>query len=121
MDEKKAIAPHYSPFLRTKGGETIYISGQLPVDNETKLPISDDIKYQVKYALEKIEKIIRSQGGSKQNIVRTVAYTNDMQLWDEINEAYKEFFGEYKPARTIVAVKAIHFGAMVEIEGIAVI
>ena len=121
MDEKQVVIPNYSPFLKIRGGETIYISGQLPVDEYSKIPISDNIQTQVKCALEKIEKILVSQGGSKKNIVKTVAYTNDMNLWDEINQAYKEFFGEYKPTRTIVAVKEIHFGAMVEIEGIAVI
>ncbi|SUP39474.1 RidA family protein [Veillonella criceti] len=121
MNLKKSVIPHYSSFLRVKGGETIYISGQLPIDTETKKPVSKETKDQVRLALKKMEDIIKTQGGDRYHIVKTVAYTDDISNWEDINEVYNEFFGEHKPTRTIVAVKEIHFGVKVEIEGIAVI
>ncbi|WP_295235756.1 RidA family protein [Veillonella sp.] len=121
MNCEKKVIPHYSSFLKVKDGETIYISGQLPINPQSKEPISKELKEQVRFALKKMEDIIKTQGGNRFHIVKTVAYTNDISNWEAINEVYSEFFGEYKPTRTIVSVKEIHFGVQVEIEGVAVI
>ena len=54
-------------------------------------------------------------------MVRTTAYVASMDDWGAVNDVYREFFGDHKPARTIVAVPEIHFGFLIEIDGIAVL
>ena len=46
-------------------------------------------------------------------------YIPDVALWDAVNEVYADFFGEHKPARVVVPTRALHHGALVEIEAMA--
>lgn len=115
------INAHYSPAVVANEGKTVYISGQLPINPVTREKSTGDIKAQTTIALNNIEKILQTAGGNRKNIVRTTAYIDNILNWDAVNKAYTEYFGEQKPARTIVSVREIHFGMLVEIEAIAVI
>lgn len=110
---------HYSPAILSSDGSTVYVSGQLPIDPATRNVFQGDIKEQTRIALENVEKIICQAGGTKESILRTTAYIDEMENWDAVNEVYADFFGERKPARTIVCVNQIHFGLKVEIDAVA--
>ena len=110
---------HYSAAVRE--GNTLYISGQLPLDPVTRKYCEGGIREQTLQALSNLEALILQEGGDRRSVLRTTAYITDMNLWGEVNAVYREFFGDHKPARTIVAVPEIHFGFLVEIDGIAVI
>ena len=114
-----SIPAHYSAAVRD--GDHIYISGQLPLDPVTRQYCQGGIREQTLQALSNLEALVLQEGGDRNNVIRTTAYIADMALWDAVNAAYREFFGDHKPARTIVAVPEIHFGFLVEIDGIAAI
>ena len=110
---------HYSAAVRE--GAWMYISGQLPLDPVTRIHCEGSIREQTLQALLNLEALVKQEGGDRNSVVRTTAYISDMQYWGEVNSVYREFFGDHKPARTIVAVPEIHFGFLVEIDGVAVI
>ena len=114
-----ATPAHYSAAVRE--GNTLYISGQLPLDPVTRQYCEGGIREQALQALTNLETLIRQEGGDRNSVLRTTAYISDMKYWGEVNDVYREFFGAHKPARTIVAVPEIHFGFLVEIDGVAVI
>ena len=110
---------HYSAAVRD--GNHLYISGQLPLDPVTRQYCEGGIREQTLQALHNLEALVLQEGGSRNDILRTTAYISDMNNWGAVNDVYREFFGDHKPARTIAAVPEIHFGFLVEIDGIAVI
>ena len=110
---------HYSAAIRE--GDWIYISGQLPLDPVTRKYCEGGIREQTMQALHNLEALLKQEGGDRRNILRTTAYIVNMEDWGTINDTYREFFGDHKPARTIVAVPEVHFGFLVEIDGVAVI
>ena len=110
---------HYSAAVRD--GCHLYISGQLPLDPVTRKGCEGGVREQTLQALSNLEVLVRQEGGDRNCVLRTTAYITKMDDWGVVNDAYREFFGEHKPARTMVAVPEIHFGYLVEIDGIAVI
>lgn len=108
---------HYSAAVRE--GNWMYISGQLPLDPVTRKPCEGGVREQTLQALTNLESLIKQEGGDRSCVIRTTAYIADMNDWGIVNEVYREFFGDHKPARTIAAVPEIHFGYRVEIDGVA--
>lgn len=111
---------HYSPAVIH--GDIVYVSGQLPLnyaEGET-LP-TGGVEEQTRQALKNLDDILKECGSSKQQVLKTTVYIPDITYWPVVNEIYAEFFGDHKPARTIVPTTTLHFGAMIEIEAIAYI
>ncbi|WP_371362212.1 2-iminobutanoate/2-iminopropanoate deaminase [Sporomusa rhizae] len=111
---------HYSPAVIHDG--VVYISGQLPINyatNET-LPVGG-VEEQILQALANLECVLKQCGSSKQQILRTTVYIPDVAYWPVVNEIFAEFFGEHKPARTVVPTNTLHFNALIEIDAIAYI
>ena len=111
------VRGHYS--MAVRDGKDIYISGQLPVDQFTGCPCQGDVKEQARQALGNFCNVLTAAGAGISDVVKVVVYIADIQMWDEVNEVYSEFFGEHYPARSIVPVKPLHYGFLIEIEGIA--
>ncbi|MBQ9550147.1 MAG: RidA family protein [Lachnospiraceae bacterium] len=114
----KAIGP-YSQAI--KAGNTVYVSGQLPVDPATGEFAGDDIKTQTKQSLTNIENILKAAGGGMGDVVKTTVLLSDIGDFGAMNEVYAEFFKEPFPARAAFQVAAIPKGAKVEIEAVAVL
>ena len=108
---------HYVPGMIS--GRTLYISGQLPVHHETGAPMADTIEQQTRDALHNVELVLAAAGCTKEHVVLCRVYIPDVSYWDTVNEIYAGFFGAHKPARVMVPTRALHNGAMVEIEAIA--
>jgi len=117
--ERTSVKPHYSPAIVHEN--IIYISGQLPIIQETKEPISADIKEQTKFVLQKLSKILEELGSDLKKVLKTTIYVADIKMWDDVNKIYADFFKEHKPARTIVPTKTLHFDCLIEIDAIAFI
>lgn len=120
FENAPVLPAHYSPAVSSLGGRMVFVSGQLPIDPVSREKCLGDIKAQTGKALENVEKILQRAGAGRANIVKTTAYISSMEDWGAVNEVYAEFFGELKPSRTIVCVKEIHFGMLVEIDAIAI-
>ena len=108
---------HYVPGMIS--GSTLYVSGQLPVHHETGAPMADTIEEQTKDALHNVELVLKAAGCTKENVVMCRVYIPDVAHWDTVNAVYADFFGEHRPARVIVPSRALHNGALVEIEAVA--
>ena len=109
---------HYSPVIEHLG--ILYLSGQLPVDPESK-QIPDNIEGQTQLVLKKIELLLQESGSSRNKVLQVRIYLSDIALWDKVNQVYSNFFGEHKPVRCVVPTKELHFGSLIEIEAIAVV
>ncbi len=113
-----AIGP-YSQAVKAEN--TIYVSGQLPVDPATGEFAGDDIKTQTKQSLTNIKNILEKAGAGMENVVKTTVLLSDIGDFAAMNEVYATFFKEPFPARAAFQVAAVPKGAKVEIEAIAVI
>lgn len=118
---KNALKPagHYSQAIIHNG--VMYISGQLSVDPDTGEKKFGAIEEETARVLGNIELILKEAGSSKSKVLKTTIYIPDISLWDKVNKVYSEFFGDHKPARSVVPTKELHFGFKVEIEAIAAV
>lgn len=112
-----AIGP-YSQAVRS--GNTIYVSGQLPVDPATGEFAGSDIKAQTRQSLTNIKNILAAAGTDMGQVVKTTVLLADIADFAAMNEVYAEFFSEPFPARAAFQVAAVPKGALVEIEAIAI-
>jgi reactive intermediate/imine deaminase len=108
---------HYSPGVEHEG--LIFVSGQLPMDLETREPFTGDIEGQTELALRNVEAILREAGSDLQNVLQMTIYISDIELWGAVNKKYAEVMGDHRPARAIVPVKDLHFDTKIEIQAIA--
>ena len=114
----EAIGP-YSQAV--KAGNTIYISGQIPLVPGTSEFIGDDIKSQTTQVLTNLSAILEAAGANMSNVVKTTCLLKDMAHFAEMNEVYATFFSGTYPARATYQVVALPKNALVEIEAIAVV
>lgn len=108
---------HYSPGVEHNG--VIYVSGQLPLDLETREPFTGDIAKQTELTLRNVEAVLKAGDSGLEKVLQMTIYVSDMSMWDAVNAAYIKVMGEHKPARAIVPVKDLHYGVGIEIQAIA--
>ena len=112
-----AIGP-YSQAIQA--GDTVYVSGQLPIDPATGQFAEGDIRDLTRQSLLNVQHILESVGLSMAHVVKTTVFLADMNDFAGMNEVYADFFAAPLPARSAVAVKTLPKGASVEIECVAV-
>jgi len=108
---------HYSPGIENDG--LIFVSGQLPMDLETREPFAGDIETQTELALRNVEAVLNAAGSGLSRVTQMTIYISDIELWGAVNKKYAEVMGDHRPARAIVPVKELHFGTQIEIQAIA--
>lgn len=109
---------HYSQAIEHNG--VLYLSGQLPLDKDKSIP-PGGIRAQTRQVLGNVEEVLIASGSSRDKVIQARIYISDIALWDDVNEVYSSFFGDHKPVRCIVPVNIMHFGALIEVEIVAVI
>lgn len=110
-------AGHYSPGLSHSG--LVFVSGQLPLDLETRQPFTGSIEDQTELALRNVERVLNAAGSGLGNVLQMTIYISDIELWAAVNETYARVMGEHRPARAVVPVKDLHFDTKIEIQAIA--
>ena len=113
----KALGP-YSQAI--EAGGMVFASGQVPIDPATDQFVEGGIKEQTRQSLINAQNILREAGTDLHHVVKTTVFLSDMDNFAAMNEVYAEFFQQPYPARSVVAVKTLPKGALVEIECIAV-
>lgn len=108
---------HYSPGIEHHG--VVYVSGQLPMDLDTREPFTGHIGEQTELALRNVEAVLNAAGSDLSRVLQMTIYVSDMELWGAVNTAYARVMGDHRPARAIVPVKNLHFGTKIEIQAIA--
>ena len=112
-----AIGP-YSQAVRS--GNLLFCSGQIPLDPKSGQIVSGDIATQTRRVLDNIGAVLKADGLSFENIVKTTIFLTDLSDFQSVNETYGSYFKQQAPARSTVQVSALPKGAKVEIEVIAV-
>ena len=100
-------------------GETVYVSGQLPLDPATGA-FPEGIAAQTAQSLKNLQAILAQQGMTLANVVKTTVFLADINDFAEMNKVYGEFFTQPYPARSAVQVAKLPKDAPLEIECIAV-
>src|SRR6266705_5182372 len=116
-DAPAAVGP-YSQGVRV--GSTIYCAGQIPLDPKTSQIVAGGIEAQTKRVLDNITAVLKAEGLTFENIVKTTIFLVDLADFQTVNEIYGSYFKQTPPARSTVQVAALPKGARVEIETIAV-
>lgn len=118
-DAPAAIGP-YSQAVRV--GDTLYTSGQIPIDPATGDLVSGDITEQTTRVLENLKAVLGEAGVDFTHVIKTTVFLKDMKDFAAMNAIYARYFapeGVVPPARSTVQVAALPKDALVEIECIA--
>jgi 2-iminobutanoate/2-iminopropanoate deaminase len=115
-DAPAAIGP-YSQAIRS--GNFIFCSGQIPLDPKSGEMVADDIGAQTRRVLDNISGLLKSEGLSLGDVVKTTIFLTDLGNFQIVNEIYGSYFNNQPPARSTVQVSALPKGAKIEIEVIA--
>ncbi len=111
-----AIGPYNQAI---KAGNTLYVSGQIPLIPESMELISSGVKDETHQVLKNIEAILTNAGYTFEDVVKASIFLSDMGNFVLVNEVYAEYFKEAQPARECVAVKTLPKNVNVEISVIA--
>jgi reactive intermediate/imine deaminase len=113
-----AIGP-YSQAI--KAGNTVYLSGQIPLDPATMTLVEGDIEAQTRQVFHNLKAVCEEAAGTLQDVVKINLYLVDLDSFAIVNQVMEEFFATPFPARAAVGVKALPKGSQVEAEAILVI
>jgi 2-iminobutanoate/2-iminopropanoate deaminase len=110
---------HYSQAIVSGG--LLFTSGILPIKIKTseKLPINSSIEEQLIVVFDNLNQILQEVGLTSDNVVKVTVYIAGGENWGIVNELYAKYFGEHRPARSIIPVQELHFGYKIELEAIA--
>ena len=109
----KAIGT-YSQAVRV--GDTVYISGQIPLDPASGQLVSGDIETEIRRVFDNLAAIAKAAGGSLASVVKLSVFLTDLAHFPKVNEIMATYFSEPYPARAAVGVAALPRGARVEVE-----
>ena len=111
----KAIGP-YSQAI--KHNDLMFTSGQIPLDPDTGLIVSEDFKDQVHQCLENIRGILEAENLLLNRIIKLTVYVIDLDNFSKLNEVFEDFFEGAYPARSAVQVSRLPKDSQVEIEAV---
>lgn len=108
---------HYSQAVEHQG--VVYVAGQLPIVPETGEKCLGTVEEQTERTLLNLEAVLKAAGSGRDRVLRVTVYVSDISLWGRVNAVYGEFFGDHRPARTVVPTRDLHYGFLVEIDAVA--
>ena len=103
-----------------KVGDTVYLSGQIPLVPSTMELVEGDIEQQIIQVFENLSAVCQAAGGALQDIVKLNIYLTDLQHFAKVNEIMSRYFAQPYPARAAIGVASLPRGAQVEMDGILV-
>ena len=104
-----------------KTGNTLYISGQIPLKASSMELLSGTIKEETQLVMENLQSILEAAGMTFENVVKSSIFIDDMKNFGEVNQVYGAYFdNDTAPARETVAVKTLPKSVRIEISMIAV-
>jgi len=106
----------YSQAVRV--GDTVYISGQLPLDPATGEPVAGDIDAEIHRVFENLKAIAQAAGSSLANAAKFSVFLTDLQHSAKVNEIMAQYVPQPYPSRAAVGVASLPRGALVEIDAI---
>jgi reactive intermediate/imine deaminase len=124
---KHTINSHFAPQAigtysqAVKVNQTVYLSGQIPLNPDTLQLIEGDISAHITQVFDNLKAVAIAAGGSPQDFVKLTVYLVDLTHFPIVNEIMGQYFEEPYPARAVVGVTALPKGAQVEMDAIMVI
>lgn len=118
-DKAPAAIGTYSQAVKVNN--TVYLSGQIPLDPGTMALVPGDFRAQATQMFKNLAAVCEAANGSLADIVKLNLYLTDLSNFPIINEVMAEFFTQPYPARAAVGIKELPKGAMVEAEGVMVL
>jgi reactive intermediate/imine deaminase len=115
-DAPEALGPYSQG---TTDGDVVFTAGQIALTPDGELLDDEPVAVQTRQALENIKGILESEGLTMQDVLKVTVFLDDIDDFEEMNGAFKEYFVDNPPARSAVEVGAIPKGAALEIEAIA--
>jgi 2-iminobutanoate/2-iminopropanoate deaminase len=112
-----AVGP-YSQAIRA--GSTVYCAGQIPLDPKSGQIVSGGIDAQTRRVLDNVGAVLRAEGLTFDDVVKTTIFLMDLADFQMVNEIYASYFKQQPPARSTVQVAGLPKGARIEIEVVAV-
>lgn len=111
----EAIGP-YSQAVRF--GDTVYLSGQIPLDPATMTLVEGDMEAQICRVLDNLQAVARAAGGDLGDIVKLNIFLTDLAHFALVNELMQAYFTEPYPARAAIGVASLPKGAQVEMDAV---
>ncbi|GAB7089838.1 Rid family detoxifying hydrolase [Halorubrum luteum] len=99
--------------------DLLFTAGQLPLTVDGELLDDESVAVQTRQCLENVEAILASEGLGLEDVLKVSVFLDDIEEFDEMNEAYAEFFDASPPARSAIEVGNVPKGAAIEVEAIA--
>ncbi len=116
-DRAPAAVGPYSQAV--KAGDSVWVSGQIPLDPATGTLVPGDVEAQARQVLKNIGAILEAAGSGFDRVVKATVYLTDLGDFDVVNRVYAEFMPSPPPARVAVEVSRLPRGARVEIDAVA--
>ena len=113
-----AIGPYSQA---TRAGDTVYFSGQVPLDPATGELVGGDIATQARRAFDNLAAVCAAAGGTLDDIVRVGLYLTDLGQFAQVNAVMADYFKAPYPARSTIGVSALPKGAAFEVDAVMVL
>lgn len=117
--EAPAPGGHYSQAVVHNG--FVFLSGILPITPTGEKLSQATTSEQTEQVLANLDAILRAAGCSRENVLKTTIYIADMAAWGIVNQLYAQFFGDHRPARSVVPCSPLHYGFGIELEAVAAV
>lgn len=118
-DQAPAAIGPYSQAVRA--GDTVYFSGQIPLDPATGELVAGDIAAQARRVFDNLKAVAEAAGGALDKIVRVGIYVTDLGHFAAVNAAMAEYFRQPYPARSTIEVSGLPKGAQLEVDAVMVL
>ncbi|MBT1451811.1 RidA family protein [Glaciecola sp. XM2] len=104
-----------------KAGNTVYLSGQIPLVPQTMEMVSQEFEAQAVQVFENLSAVVAAAGGSMSNLVKVNIFLTDLGEFAKVNEVMARYFTQPYPARAAVQVSALPKGSQIEIDAVMVL
>ncbi|MER2526788.1 MAG: RidA family protein [Candidatus Competibacter denitrificans] len=104
-----------------KIGDTVYLSGQIPLDPVAMQLVTGDISAQIRQVFDNLKAVAQAAGGSLADTVKLNVFLTDLSHFASVNQIMAEYFHEPYPARAAIGVAALPRGAQVEMDAVLVL
>lgn len=116
-DDAPAAVGAYSQ--ATTNGDLLFTAGQLPLTPAGELLDDESVATQTRQCLDNVAAILAAEGLDRSAVLKTTVFLDDIEDFEEMNDAYSDFFADSQPARSAVEVGSVPKEAALEIEAIA--
>jgi len=118
-DAAPAAIGTYSQAVRA--GDTVYLSGQIPLDPKTMELVDSSVELQIRRVFDNLAAVAEAAGGGLADVVKLTVYLTDLANFSLVNEVMASYFDTPYPARAAIGIASLPRGAAVEVDAIMVL